>query len=82
MKEIEMSRNPNLGMYAIAIAIAAVGALWLGVPAGTLGVLAIVLACPLMMMFMMSGMHGGDDHRGSDHRDVDDRDDHGTPSHR
>jgi hypothetical protein len=76
-----MTRNPNLGLYAIAIAIAVVGALWLGVPVGTLVLLAVVLACPLMMIFMMSGMHGGNDHDGSAHRHADDRDDHGSASH-
>lgn len=76
-----MTRNPNLGLYAIAIAIAVVGALWLGVPVGTLAVLAVVLACPLMMIFMMSGMHGGNDHD-SAHHHADDRDDHGSASHR
>ncbi|WP_067022360.1 DUF2933 domain-containing protein [Streptomyces dysideae] len=49
----------NYGTYAVALAIAVVGALALGVPVGTLAVAAIVLACPLMMFFMMRGMHGG-----------------------
>ncbi|MFF4505768.1 DUF2933 domain-containing protein [Streptomyces sp. NPDC001401] len=48
----------NYGLYAVAVAIAVVGALALGVPVGTLAFLAIALACPLMMMFMMRGMHG------------------------
>jgi len=52
-----MQRNPNYGLYAIAVAIAVVGALWLGVPLGTLVLLGLVLACPLMMLFMMRGMH-------------------------
>ena len=59
-----MARNPNLGLYAVAAAIAVVGALWVGVPAGTLAVIAIALVCPVMMMLMMGGMmhgmHGGD----------------------
>jgi hypothetical protein len=49
----------NYGLYAVAVAIAVVGALALGVPVGTLGFLAVVLVCPLMMLFMMRGMHGG-----------------------
>ena len=57
-----MNKNPNNGLYAIAIAIAVVGALWLGVPASTIAVLGLVLACPLMMVFMMRGMHGGGQH--------------------
>ena len=60
-----MNTNPNLGLYAVAVAIAVVGALWLGVPVGTLGVLAVALACPLMMLVMMRGMHGGGDQHGS-----------------
>jgi hypothetical protein len=31
----------------------------LGVPASTPLAAALVLICPLMMVFMMSGMHGG-----------------------
>lgn len=55
-------RNRNYGLYAVALAIAVVGALWLGVPPSTLVVLALVLVCPLMMLFMMRGMHSGDGH--------------------
>ena len=54
----QQPRNPNLGMYAIAAAIVIVGALWVGVPAGTLALVGIALLCPLMMMLMMGGMHG------------------------
>ena len=54
-----MTRNPNLGLYAVAAAIAIVGALWVGVPAGTLAVVGIALICPLMMIFMMGGMMHG-----------------------
>ncbi|MGW7304445.1 DUF2933 domain-containing protein [Streptomyces sp. NPDC054835] len=70
-----MKNNRNYGLYAIAVAIALVGAMTLGVPLGTLAILAIVAVCPLMMFFMMRGMHGGDDiHR---HDDVPkDRDPH------
>ena len=32
-----------------------------GVSVGSLGLLAVVLACPLMMFFMMRGGHGGPD---------------------
>lgn len=54
----------NYGLYAVALAILVVGALWLGVPVATLAVGALVLACPLMMLFMMRGMHGGSGERG------------------
>ncbi len=53
-------KSRNYGLYAIALAIVVVGALWLGMPIGTLAFLGLVLACPLMMIFMMRGMHGGD----------------------
>jgi len=37
------------------------------VPASTLLFAALVLACPLMMMFMMGGMHGGHGDAGQSH---------------
>jgi hypothetical protein len=55
-------KNTNYGLFAVAVALVAVGALWLGLPVSTLGLLAIVLLCPLMMLFMMKGMHSGDSH--------------------
>jgi hypothetical protein len=55
----------NYGLYAIAVAIVVVGALWLGTPLSTLLLLGVVLVCPIMMMFMMKGMHGDGEH---DHR--------------
>jgi hypothetical protein len=69
-----MGKNINYGLFALAIAIAVVGALWLGVSASTIAALGVVLVCPLMMMVMMRGMHGGgqghgpdaDERRGSD----------------
>ncbi|MCX4807524.1 hypothetical protein OG594_38945 [Streptomyces sp. NBC_01214] len=39
-----MNSNKNYGLYAIALAIALVGALALGVPIGTLAILLIALA--------------------------------------
>lgn len=53
-----MQRQP-WGLYAIALAIGIVGLVALGVPASTLLFIALILACPLMMLFMMRGMHGG-----------------------
>ena len=60
----------NYGLYAVALAIAVVGALWLGLPVSTLALLGLVLVCPLMMFFMMRGMHGGghDQHGADEHR--------------
>jgi hypothetical protein len=54
-------KSSNMGLFAIAAAIAFVGALWAGVPLAGLAPLLIFLACPLMMIFMMKGMHGGSD---------------------
>lgn len=58
------------GLYATAVAIAVVGALALGVPVGTLAILGVALACPLMMFFMMRGTHdqGGRDEDPHRHR--------------
>jgi hypothetical protein len=53
-------KRQHLPLYAIAAAILIVGLVALGVPANTLLVGALALACPLMMVFMMRGMHGGD----------------------
>lgn len=53
-----MIRQP-WGLYAIAATILVVGLIAFGVPANTLLLGAFVLVCPLMMMTMMAGMHGG-----------------------
>lgn len=52
-------KNPHLGHCVIAVALAVVLLIALGVEAGTLGVLAVALACPLMMLLMMRSMTGG-----------------------
>jgi Protein of unknown function (DUF2933) len=48
-------------MYVLALAVLIVGLAAVGVPVTTLLFGLIVLACPLMMMFMMGGMRGGGD---------------------
>jgi len=51
-----------LGAAAVAAILSVAG-----VPLGNLLPFAVVLACPLMMLFMMRGMaggHGGEDHTG------------------
>ena len=45
--------------YVAALIAAVVTALALGAPASAVLLALVVLACPLMMMFMMGNMHGG-----------------------
>ena len=58
--------NSSMGLFAIAAAVAFVGALWVGVPLAGLVPLMFVLVCPLMMIFMMKGMHGDGGHEQGD----------------
>lgn len=44
--------NRRHATYALAAALVGAGAVWAGVPIGTVLVLALVLACPLMMLHM------------------------------
>ena len=55
-------KRQQWGLYAIALAILVVGLVAVGVPAQTLLFAAVVLVCPLMMIFMHGGHggHGGD----------------------
>ncbi|MFF5156001.1 DUF2933 domain-containing protein [Streptomyces sp. NPDC000348] len=70
-----MNDKRNYGMYALAAAIVVVGALIVGASLESLVWLALVAACPLMMFFMMKGMHGQGMHDGQDrHRDGRDED--------
>lgn len=61
--EEDAVKRKQLGLYAIALAVLIVGLVFAGVPLQTVLFGLLVLACPLMMMFMMGG-HGG--HGGSD----------------
>jgi hypothetical protein len=71
MKKEQMPR------YALALAVLVVGLAFAGVPLSTLLVLPLVLACPLMMMFMMRGMnHGSGGGCGHDHSSDPSRDQH------
>ncbi|MEV5694889.1 DUF2933 domain-containing protein [Micromonospora globbae] len=56
-------RRQHLPLYAIALALLAVGALAVGVPARSLVFGLLVIACPLMMLFMHGG-HGGQEGHG------------------
>lgn len=53
-----------LPVYVLAAAVLVVGVLAFGVPTSSLWILGFVVLCPLMMIFMMGGMHGGDGHGG------------------
>ncbi len=79
-------KNRNYGLYAVAAAIVVVGALWAGLPVGSLATFGLILVCPLMMFFMMRGMGGmqgdgkraGDAEKSSDPVDPPVKHDHGT----
>lgn len=80
-------KRQDLPLYALALAVLIVGLAFAGVPMGTLLVLPLVLACPLMMFFMMRGMdHGGaprtydDDHNSGPGQRDRSSDRHGTSS--
>jgi len=62
-------KTSNYGLFAVAVAIAFVGALSVGVPLAGVASLLILLACPLMMIFMMKGMHrdAGEDQHHDEH---------------
>ncbi|MFJ8962697.1 DUF2933 domain-containing protein [Lentzea sp. NPDC102401] len=60
-------KRQHLGLYAIALAIVIVGLLFAGVPLQTMLFGLLVLACPLMMMFMMRGHGGGSDQQEHEH---------------
>ena len=55
-------RRQHMAMFAVALVIAVVGALAVGVPFSTVAFALLVLCCPLMMLFMHGG-HGGHVHR-------------------
>jgi len=55
-------KREQLPIYALALAILVVGLAAMGVPLGTVFFSLAALACPLMMIFMLSGMHGGHGH--------------------
>ena len=62
-------KRKQLPWYALAVAVAFLAAVAIGVPASTLLLLLLVSACPLMMMVMMGGHDGGEGaDRGESHR--------------
>jgi fatty acid desaturase len=52
-------KREHLPIYALALAVLIVGLVATGVSVTSLIVPLLVLACPVMMFFMMRGMHGG-----------------------
>ena len=55
-------KSHHLGLCGLCVLVAAiclVGALAFGVSSSSLWLLALVVACPLIMIFVMRGMHGG-----------------------
>ena len=59
----------HVGHCLVGLAVAVVLLVALGVQTSTLGILAVALACPLMMFVMMKMMMGGQS--GSSHHDDD-----------
>ena len=68
-------KNLHYGYCLIGIVAAVTLLIAVGVQASTLGFLAVVLLCPLMMLVMMKTMMG--DHSGSSSRSDDQSVDHG-----
>jgi hypothetical protein len=52
-------KRQHMMWYVAALIAGVVTALAFGAPASTVLLALVVLACPLMMMFMMGNMHGG-----------------------
>lgn len=50
----------RLPSYVLTAAILLVGAIAFGAPTSILWIVGFVVFCPLLMIFMMGGMHGGD----------------------
>ena len=69
-------KRQHLPLYAVVLAILVVGALAVGVPASSLAIGLLVLACPLMMLFM----HGGHDSHSGPHPSAKDEDDDHRPA--
>ena len=61
--------RPALVAGAVLVALVVAG-----LPVAYLGLLVLILACPLMMFFMMRGMGGMDHGGGGPHDDVHDHD--------
>ena len=70
-------KRQHMMWYGAALIAAVLVALTLGAPASTVLLALVLLACPVMMMFMMSTGHGhGTGHDGGDTHE--NHDSHGT----
>jgi hypothetical protein len=79
----DVMKKEQLPRYALALAVLVVGLAFAGAPLSSLLVLPLVLACPLMMVFMMRGMnHGSEQHDTRDERPSDAPDDVPAPTSR
>ena len=67
-------KRQHMMWYVAALIAGIVTALALGAPASTVLLALVVLACPLMMMFMMSNMRGGGPRSGTSQDDSHPRD--------
>lgn len=61
----------SYGLWALAAAVALVAGVWADANLVTLLPLLVVLACPLVMLFMLKGVHGGDERQSTGHRQDD-----------
>jgi hypothetical protein len=59
-------KRQHFGWYAVAVAAIVIAAVALGVPSSTIFLGLALLACPLMMMFMMGGHGGGSGRESND----------------
>jgi len=64
MKGHTMKRH--FPLYLLAGALLVVGVVGFGLPIWTLYLVGFLVLCPLLMMFMMGGMHGDDSNVGTD----------------
>ena len=64
-------KRQHMMWYVAALIAGVVTALALGAPASTVLLALVVLACPLMMMFMMGNMRGGGPRSGTGQDDSD-----------
>jgi len=65
MESLKLTKGKLLLVCLAVFAIATIAITVFKIPVGNLFFFAILIACPLMHVFMMKG-HGGHDHKGKD----------------